>query len=141
MVIHMDEKQQNDLALLREVLARELDTISQYERASFSASDKRLQAFFRHLAREEKEHVSEAMALVHEYDAEQKQEWDETNTSADHFEMGKKSHPSAVVELRNDEPQGSLTEPVSGASSETPLSTVSTNSYLTVGSLIGKHRN
>jgi len=137
----MDEKQQNDLALLREVLARELDTVSQYERASFSASDKRLQAFFLHLAREEKEHVSEAMALVHEYDPEQKQEWDETNTSADHFEMRRKSQPPAVVELTDNGPQGSLTEPVSGASPETPRGTVSRSSYLTVGSLIEKHRN
>jgi hypothetical protein len=47
------------LRRLREVLARELETISQYEAHAEAEPDPEAKALFTHLANEEKEHVTE----------------------------------------------------------------------------------
>lgn len=74
-----------DVRLLRAVLARELETINEYEQMAEEAEDPHIQAFFLHLAKEEKEHVAEAMALINERDPEQKRELDEADTRIEHF--------------------------------------------------------
>lgn len=79
----------SDIALLRLVLARELETINEYEQFSRDAESESLRIFFAHLAKEEKEHVSEAMALIHQLDQEQADEWAEVNVSEDHFVRGR----------------------------------------------------
>jgi len=81
-----------DLKFLRSVLARELDTISEYEHMAAEVEDPRLKAFFGHLAKEEKEHVSEAMRLIHEMDHEQLEEWEEVDTREEHFVRGPITH-------------------------------------------------
>jgi hypothetical protein len=86
----------SDVALLRLVLARELETINEYERYAQQAESDEMKAFFRHLAKEEKEHVSEAMALINSLDAEQAAEWSEVNITTDHFVNGKAAPPSAA---------------------------------------------
>ena len=75
----------DDLARLRLVLARELETINEYEAHARAASSEKMCAFFTHLADEEKEHVAEAMALIHELDAVQAQESAEVHTDHAHF--------------------------------------------------------
>lgn len=60
-----------DVARVRRVLARELETINEYEAFAHASSDARLQAFFQHLATEEKEHVAEAIRMLEILDAGQ----------------------------------------------------------------------
>lgn len=71
--------------LLRRVMARELDTISEYEGYAAAAHDERLQAFFQHLADEEKEHVAEALKLIEERDSAQKKQLQTVDVRPDHF--------------------------------------------------------
>ena len=75
----------DDLARLRLVLARELETINEYEAHGREASTEKMRAFFKHLADEEKEHVAEAMALIHELDEVQAREANEVRTDHAHF--------------------------------------------------------
>ena len=74
-----------DLALVRAVLARELETINEYEAFAQRASDPTIRAFFLHLAKEEKEHVSEAMHLIHHLDGDQEKEWQKADVRPEHF--------------------------------------------------------
>jgi rubrerythrin len=106
-----------DVRLLRGVLARELDTINEYEEMAEKAEDPRIREFFLHLAIEEKEHVAEAMALIHELDADQAREWSEADTRAEHF-LG--------------EPTSSPASPPLGEAAASP------RTGWTVGSLKGK---
>ena len=133
----MDIKEYKDIVLLREVVARELETISQYEAASMEATDEKLRLFFSHLAKEEKEHVSEAVALLHEFDAEQRKEWEEKNTSEEHFRTGV-HHPvgerAGANEPRQEE---SASTPIEPEKKESPTTVRKGRwSELTVGSLI-----
>lgn len=75
----------SELALVRKVLARELETINEYEAYAAFATSQRIRDFFLHLAKEEKEHVAEAMALIHEMDEEQQQKWEKTDVRHEHF--------------------------------------------------------
>jgi hypothetical protein len=59
-----------DVAKVRDVLGRELETISHYERLADAANLPEIQSFLRHLASEEKEHVAEAMQLLRLLDPE-----------------------------------------------------------------------
>ena len=74
-----------DLELVRQVLARELDTINQYEQASREAESELIRAFFRHLADEEKEHVAEAIQLLHQLDAGQRAHSERADVRPEHF--------------------------------------------------------
>lgn len=78
----------SDLALVRAVLARELETINEYEAFAKRAADPTIRAFFLHLAKEEKEHVSEAMHLIHRLDADQENEWHRADVRPEHFADG-----------------------------------------------------
>lgn len=54
----------DDVARIRRVLARELETINEYEAFARASSAPEVRAFFLHLAAEEKEHVSEAVHML-----------------------------------------------------------------------------
>jgi len=61
----------DDVARIRRVLARELETINEYEAFARASSQPEVRAFFLHLAAEEKEHVSEAVHMLRLLDAGQ----------------------------------------------------------------------
>jgi hypothetical protein len=61
----------DDVARIRRVLARELETINEYEAFARASSSPEVRAFFLHLAAEEKEHVSEAVHMLRMMDAGQ----------------------------------------------------------------------
>ncbi|QSQ15388.1 ferritin family protein [Myxococcus landrumensis] len=54
----------DDVARIRRVLARELETINEYESFARASSHPEVRAFFLHLASEEKEHVFEAVHML-----------------------------------------------------------------------------
>ncbi|MFB1480815.1 ferritin [Corallococcus sp. RDP092CA] len=58
------DTERSDVARIRAVLARELETINEYEAFAEDSSDPEVKAFFLHLAAEEKEHVSEATHML-----------------------------------------------------------------------------
>ncbi|WP_426752005.1 ferritin [Myxococcus sp. Y35] len=61
----------DDVARIRLVLARELETINEYEAYARASSNPEVRAFFEHLAAEEKEHVSEAVHMLRMLDSGQ----------------------------------------------------------------------
>ena len=63
----MDETE-DDLLLVRDVLARELETINSYLRLLRAAKSERVRAFLAHVTDEEKEHVAEALEIIKELD-------------------------------------------------------------------------
>ena len=63
----MDERE-DDLMLVRDVLARELETINNYLRLLRSARSERVRTFLAHITDEEKEHVAEALEIIKELD-------------------------------------------------------------------------
>jgi rubrerythrin len=63
----MDETE-DDLLLVRDVLARELETINSYLKLLRSAKSERVRAFLAHVTDEEKEHVAEALEIIKELD-------------------------------------------------------------------------
>jgi rubrerythrin len=69
----MDEllKSHNDLVLLREILARELDTINLYQRMMARTQSPQIATFISHIIDEEKEHVAESMELINSLDRSQ----------------------------------------------------------------------
>jgi hypothetical protein len=77
----------DDLARVRLVLQRELETISHYEQLAHEAQDPELRAFFAHLAFEEKEHVAEATFFLRKLDPAQETHFAKGFTPA-HFEGG-----------------------------------------------------
>jgi hypothetical protein len=58
------DTERSDVARIRAVLARELETINEYEAYAEDSSNPEVRAFFLHLAAEEKEHVSEATHML-----------------------------------------------------------------------------
>jgi rubrerythrin len=80
-----DEK--DDVMLLREILARELDTINMYQSLLGQATLAEVASFINHIVDEEKEHVAEAMELINKLDARQaarfgsEGHWQEQNAS------------------------------------------------------------
>ncbi|MFL5319035.1 MAG: ferritin [Myxococcaceae bacterium] len=73
-----------DLARIRQVLARELETINEYEQLARDAESDDIRAFFLHLAEEEKEHVAEAIFLIGNLDSGQRGQF-EKDFPAAHF--------------------------------------------------------
>lgn len=62
---------ENDLKLLRSLMARELDTINHYRGLAQSAPDADAREFFTHIIEEEKIHIAEAMRAITALDTEQ----------------------------------------------------------------------
>jgi phytoene/squalene synthetase len=126
----------DDAARVRSVLARELETISEYERAAREAESEEVRAFLRHLAREEKEHVAEATALLRRLDAEQEEEFGEAPANLAHFLGAAGSTPAprlpAVVAPAG---SGGPGGPAAGALPPRPAAAPWPAYGLTVGSL------
>jgi hypothetical protein len=59
------------LIRLRAVMARELETINEYEQYADATADPEIKALFQHLADEEKEHVTEVYEVLKKRDAAQ----------------------------------------------------------------------
>lgn len=83
-----------DVARVRLVLLRELETINHYEELARAADTEEIRAFFLHLAEEEKEHVAEATFLLRKLDAGQEAHF-QKDFSAAHFQ-GNAPHPPAA---------------------------------------------
>jgi rubrerythrin len=66
----MDEEMQ-DVVLLRDILARELETINNYQSLLERARTNDVIEFISHIIDEEKEHVAEAMELINRIDPKQ----------------------------------------------------------------------
>jgi rubrerythrin len=60
-----------DLVLLREILARELETINVYQSLLEQANSADVTEFISHIMDEEKEHVAEAMEFINQIDPRQ----------------------------------------------------------------------
>lgn len=69
------------LSRLRDVMARELETISMYEAYAEAETDPQMKTLFQHLADEEKEHVTEVYEAVLVRDAAQRK-WAESGAHA-----------------------------------------------------------
>lgn len=80
-----DNDKLTDVARIRLVLARELETINEYEAYAAAASHPEVRAFFLHLAAEEKEHVAEATHMLRMLDAGQDAHFQEP-PAPDHFQ-------------------------------------------------------
>jgi|SRR5829696_5312855 len=61
----------SDLILLRDILAREISTINNYQSLLFQANTAEVATFISHILEEEKEHVAEAIELIKELDPNQ----------------------------------------------------------------------
>ena len=62
----------DDVAILRQILQRELETINAYEEMLDRIQDPSLRQIIEHITDEEREHVSEMYELIMERDARQK---------------------------------------------------------------------
>jgi rubrerythrin len=65
------EQDDPDLVLLREILARELETINVYQSLLARTNSVDVTEFISHIMDEEKEHVAEAMELINQIDPRQ----------------------------------------------------------------------
>src|SRR5689334_3910978 len=83
-----------DLARIRQVLARELEAINEYEQLAREAESADIRAFFLHLAEEEKEHVAEAVFLIGNLDAGQRGQFEKDFGGA-HFGGPAKPSPAS----------------------------------------------
>ncbi|MBN1204138.1 MAG: ferritin [Myxococcaceae bacterium] len=88
-----DSELLNDLARIRRVLARELETINEYEAFAQASSHPEVRAFFAHLAAEEKEHVAEATQMLRLLDSAQDTHFTRP-IAADHFQKAVGAPPS-----------------------------------------------
>lgn len=88
-----DNDLSTDVALVRQVLARELETINEYEAHARAASTPELRDFFLHLAAEEKEHVAEAVHMLRLLDAGQEAHFAKPVTTG-HFQGAIEGRPS-----------------------------------------------
>jgi rubrerythrin len=61
----------SDLMLLRDILAREVSTINNYQSLLSQANSREVATFISHILEEEKEHVAEAIELIKELDPNQ----------------------------------------------------------------------
>lgn len=118
---------------LREVMARELDTINQYEQFADATADPEIKALFQHLADEEKEHVQEVFEILLQHDPAQ-------------AAWGQGAHVAAIREGRfsaaiaaGESPKP--TAPAPPAATDQPVSAPPTAApipWKTVGSLYGQ---
>jgi hypothetical protein len=106
-----DNDLSTDVALVRRVLARELETINEYEAHARAASTPELRDFFLHLAAEEKEHVAEAVHMLRLLDAGQEAHFTQP-VAAGHFQGALEAKPSPAPAAPSEPaPPVSLLEP------------------------------
>jgi hypothetical protein len=136
-----DNELLSDVARIRRVLARELETINEYEAFAQASSNPEVRAFFAHLAAEEKEHVAEATQMLRLLDSAQDSHF--TNPIAPgHFQKAigaPPAPPPAPSTTRGSAPAPAL-EPISTLPPQRVIygltAPPSENAYpLTVGSL------
>jgi len=112
-----------DAAILRDVLARECDTVNHYESLAAKAEDRSVRELMLHLALEEKEHIAECARLLAHLDA-------------DYAEMLKKPLSHALGDHAPDQDStidlGSSTEQVATPEAGAPPQRLT----FTIGSLI-----
>ncbi|MCI0487489.1 MAG: ferritin-like domain-containing protein [Blastocatellia bacterium] len=65
------EANNEDITLLRDILARELGTINNYQNLLSRAQRPEVREFIAHIIEEEKEHIAESMELIKELDPAQ----------------------------------------------------------------------
>jgi hypothetical protein len=118
-----------DVARIRSVLWRELETINSYEELARQASSEEVRAFFNHLAQEEKEHVAEATMLLRRLDPGQESHFQKEYAAA-HFTGAAPAaaKPNPVEDLRL--PRDPSRTPYAIPAPPSPIA-----SGLTVGSL------
>ncbi len=76
-------KEYSDKEILRVGIIAELDAINLYEQLSATAKDRAIKNILLDIAKEEKTHVGEFMALLLRLDAEQKKDLDEGRKEVD----------------------------------------------------------
>lgn len=106
------------LRRLRDVLARELETISQYEAHAAAETDPEARALFQHLADEEKEHVSEVYEALLTKDAVQ-QRW---ASSGEHAQAIREHRFEDVASTGGAHPVPPAIAPASAAPVAEPIS-------------------
>jgi hypothetical protein len=134
-----DSELLSDVARIRRVLARELETINEYEAFAQASSNPEVRAFFAHLASEEKEHVAEATQMLRLLDSAQDSHF--TNPIAPgHFQKAIGAPPAPSPAQPSASASASVAEPVSTLPPHRVIyglnAPPSQNAYpLTVGSL------
>lgn len=103
-----DTAPSTDTAMVRLVLARELETINQYEEFARAAATEEARAFFLHLAEEEKEHVAEATLLLRRLDAGQEAHFASPTLHLEHFTGGQRADARQTAAPRPTFTVGSL---------------------------------
>jgi len=107
----VNNEETDDVQILREILARELETINNYQNLLGRARSAEVASFINHIIDEEKEHVAESMTLINSIDERQalrftnSDHWREGNTDevANHQESAKRSEGAFTVgSLRDD---------------------------------------
>ncbi|HVE84413.1 MAG TPA: ferritin family protein [Myxococcales bacterium] len=119
---------ETDAQRVRQVLARELETVSAYEALAAEAERPELRAFFLHLAEEEKEHVAEATLVLRRLDAGQEAQFQKP-FPATHFQP-----PAEAPKSPPPRPISDARQALYGAPAPP-----SPHGSLTVGSLRGTH--
>jgi hypothetical protein len=109
-----DNDLSTDVALVRRVLARELETINEYEASARAASSPELRDFFLHLAAEEKEHVAEAVHMLRLLDAGQEAHFSKPVVEG-HFQGALQGRPSPAPAPSAPAPSAAPPEPAPSA--------------------------
>ncbi|AEI67047.1 encapsulin nanocompartment cargo protein EncB [Corallococcus macrosporus] len=111
----------DDVARIRLVLARELETINEYEAYARASSHPEVRAFFQHLAAEEKEHVSEAVHMLRMLDSGQNDHFNKPFVPG-HFQAAEAPAPATVHVPAPDAPGFSINGRNGRLPSEPPTS-------------------
>jgi hypothetical protein len=110
-----DSELLSDVARIRRVLARELETINEYEAFAQLSTSPEVRAFFAHLAAEEKEHVAEATQMLRMLDAAQDSHFTQP-IAPGHFQKAVGAPPSPAAPSPTSGGQNGgrpVTEPIS----------------------------
>ncbi|MCP3060312.1 ferritin [Myxococcus sp. K38C18041901] len=110
----------DDVARIRLVLARELETINEYEAFARASSHPEVRAFFLHLATEEKEHVSEAVHMLRLLDSHQDSRFT-TPIAPGHFQQAVGEAPPPATVLAPPPPPPPPQQVLNGRSPVEPL--------------------
>jgi hypothetical protein len=126
---------ETDAQRVRQVLARELETVSHYESLATAAERPEIRAFFQHLAEEEKEHIAEAAMVLRRLDSGQDAQFHKP-FPASHFQPG--GSTGAAAPRPSGGPSG---KPITHARQAIEASPAppSPHGSLTVGSLRGSN--
>jgi rubrerythrin len=88
--VNEENGQQEDVQVLREILARELETINNYQNLLSRSIGPEIATFINHIIDEEKEHVAESMTLINRIDERQAIRF----TNSEHWRVSDESAPA-----------------------------------------------